>query len=80
MARVTDEELTQLFADALHRSGPNGNPEKIDLGFARIRAGVLVRTLSEAGLIVIREERKGRREKGPSLTMVKTPADLDATE
>jgi len=63
VARVSDVELTNLFAYALHRSGRNGHP---DMDAARELAGVLVRVLNRTGLFVIHEERRDRREARPA--------------
>ena len=73
MARVGDVDLVELIAYALHRSGPSGNAERVDLEFARIRAGIVVRALHSAGMLVIREELPGRRSAESDKADAKAP-------
>jgi len=58
MARLTDQELSSLIANALHRSGPAGNPERSSLTTAYARAAFIINAIHGAGGIVIREERR----------------------
>ena len=57
MARLTDHELASLIANALHRSGPDGNPERLSLRAAYARAAIIINAIHGAGAIVTREER-----------------------
>ncbi len=57
MARLTDHELASLIANALHRTGPEGNPERASLGAAYARATAVINAIHGAGAVVIREER-----------------------
>ena len=59
MMQVRDEDLIELIAVALQRSGPDGNPERVSWEFATIRAATVVRALRRANIVTIREH--GRR-------------------
>jgi hypothetical protein len=56
MAKVTDHELLSLIANALHRSGPEGNPERVNVQAAYTRAAAVFSALQGAGLVMMREE------------------------
>lgn len=58
MARLTDQELSSLIANALHRSGPAGDPERSSLTTAYARAAFIINAIHGAGAIVVREERR----------------------
>jgi hypothetical protein len=53
MRDVSEEELIDLVTSVLHHCGPALNPERIDLTYARIRAGVIVRELKYRGFVVM---------------------------
>jgi hypothetical protein len=54
MVEVTDIELIEIIAEALHHSGPSMNPERSDMMHARLRANVIVQTLRQERLAVLR--------------------------
>ena len=54
MDEMTDLELIEIIADALHHSGPALNPERADVMHARLRANFIVRTLRGEGLTFVR--------------------------
>jgi hypothetical protein len=55
MPDISEAELVELIAHALHHSGPPGNAERIDLNFAMARASVVVRELVDReGLVFTR--------------------------
>ncbi len=56
MDDVNDIELTEIIADALHRSGPALNPERVDMMHARLRANFIVRTLRAEGVACVRHD------------------------
>ena len=56
MAQVSEDELSEIIAGALHFNGPVLNRERLDLAFAKIRAGIIVREFKHRGLFVCREE------------------------
>jgi hypothetical protein len=60
MIEVRDEELVDLIAAALQRSGPDGNPERVSAEFAAIRAAAVVRALRRASITTIREHARRR--------------------
>jgi len=60
MAKLEDHELASLVANALHRSGPEGNPERMSVSAAYARAAFVINAIHGAGAIVIREERRFR--------------------
>jgi hypothetical protein len=61
VAKLTDYELLDLVATALHGSGPNGNPERANLNIAYTRAAAVVGAINASGVIAIREQRRYRR-------------------
>jgi len=61
MARLTDHELSSLIANALHRSGPDGNPERLSLRAAYARAAIVINAILGSGAVVIREEQRFSR-------------------
>jgi len=54
MDEVTDIELIEIIAEALHHSGPSMNPERQDMMYARLRANFIVRMLRSEGLMFTR--------------------------
>jgi hypothetical protein len=74
MAKLTEHELLSLTAHALHHSGPDGNPERMNLSAAYTRAAAVVIAMEGAGAIVIREERRFRR---PWVTLDADAVDAD---
>ena len=56
MDQVSEDELSEIIAGALHYNGPVLNRERVDLAFAKIRAGIIVREFKHRGLFVCREE------------------------
>jgi hypothetical protein len=66
MAKLTDHEISSLIANALHRSGPDGNPERLSLRAAYARAAIVINAIHGAGAIVTREEQRfGRVDRAP---------------
>jgi hypothetical protein len=61
MAKLTDEELLSLVANALHRTGPDENPERASIQAAYTRAAAVVAAITGSGMVVVREERRYRR-------------------
>ena len=61
MAKLTDHEILSLIANALHRSGPEGNPERESINAAYARAAGVMAAINGSGVIVIREDRRYRR-------------------
>ena len=60
MARITDSELVALLERAFARSRSDGTTNRADAETAAVAAATVARTLRDAGLIVIREERRPR--------------------
>ena len=56
MNDLSDCELIEIVAGALHRSGPSMNPERVDIMQARLRANVVVQELRHRKLIVRRDD------------------------
>jgi len=54
MIEMTDTELIEIIAEALHHSGPAMNPERSDMMHARLRANVIVQALRRERLAVMR--------------------------
>ena len=50
MEALSDALGTELVALVLHRSGPEMNPEREEMEFARMRAEVVVRELKRLGV------------------------------
>jgi hypothetical protein len=70
MAVVSETELVDLIAHALHHSGPPGNAERIDMEFATARARAVVRELVEReGLVFTR----GAEATRPAVVAEPTP-------
>jgi hypothetical protein len=60
MALVTDNELTALLERAFTRSRSDDASNRADMETAALAAATVARALRDAGLIVIREERRPR--------------------
>jgi hypothetical protein len=71
MLKITDHELANLIAEALHASGAPGNAERLTIEPAYGRAAAVMNALRAAGVIACRQER------APEVTMVKSPSELD---
>jgi hypothetical protein len=71
MIEVRDEELVELIAAALQRSGPDGNPERVSAEFAAIRAAAVVRALRRASITTMREH---ARRRGDQAAATSSPA------
>jgi predicted transposase YdaD len=56
MGDLTDTDLIEIVATALHRSGPSLNPERIDMMHARLRANAVVQELKRHKLSVRRDD------------------------
>ena len=56
MNDLSDCELIEIVAGALHRSGPSLNPERVDIMQARLRANVVVQELRRRKLIVRQDD------------------------
>jgi hypothetical protein len=56
MNDLSDCELIEIVAAALHRSGPSLNPERVDLMQARLRANAVVQELRRQKLVVRRDD------------------------
>jgi hypothetical protein len=56
MNDLSDAELIEIVAGALHRSGPSLNPERVDIIQARLRANAVVQELRRRNLIVRRDD------------------------
>jgi len=56
MNDLSDADLIEIVAAALHRSGPSLNPERVDVMQARLRANAVVQELRRQKLIVRRDE------------------------
>ena len=60
MARITDSELVALLERAFTRSRSDDASNRADMETAALAAATVARALRDAGLIVIREERRPR--------------------
>lgn len=56
MSDLSDAELIEIVAGALHRSGPSLNPERVDIMQARLRANAVVQELRRQKLVVRPED------------------------
>jgi len=60
MARITDSELVALLEQAFTRSRSDNATNRADVEIATVAAVTVARALRDAGLVVIREERRPR--------------------
>jgi hypothetical protein len=60
MARITDSELVVILERAFTRSRSDDGTNRADVEIAAVAAATVVRALRDAGLLVIREERRPR--------------------
>jgi hypothetical protein len=56
VSQVSEDELSEIIACALHYNGPVLNRERVDFAFAKVRADIIVREFKHRGLVVCREE------------------------
>ena len=52
MGDLSDSDLIEIVARALHCSGPSLNPERVDMMQARLRANAVVQELRRHNLVV----------------------------
>lgn len=64
MARIMDSELVALLERAFMRSRSDNSTDRADVEIATVAAATVTRALRDAGLIVIREERRPRLTDG----------------
>jgi hypothetical protein len=74
MMDLRDEDLVELIAVALQRSGPEGNAERVSWEFATIRATTVVRALRRASIITMREHGRRRGDQGGAASSAAKPA------
>jgi len=80
MMDVHDEDLVELIAVALQRSGPEGNAERVSWEFATIRANTIVRALRRASIITMREQGRRRGDPGGATSGAAKPVPTTAPE
>jgi hypothetical protein len=80
MMQVRDEELIELIATTLNRSGPDYNAERVSMEFATIRATIVVGALRRASIVTSREHGRRKGDEADAASAGAKAAPLHAPE